>query len=245
MRVITYIIFILLISCTNQSKQVVSETKYNAEIDNSKYYTEEDTVLILSRVDTLKFTKYDYNKTIDNNPEFFDNYPQEPSLLYICKKDLSGFGSEAGQDFYFILYQHFLKLRNGEKEYEQERKNLIEIYSTINLLYGRLEHGGTYFGHQYQRILGYAEYSVYLYKSYKNNIDESYPIKKEKELYLKSLHQLIDNKISMDPDILEKDKSSEIKELYEAANILDKLITNIFYLRRAQEFQYRHYEYYS
>lgn len=143
------------------------------------------------------------------------------------------------------MYQHFLKLKNGKDEYEQERENLIGIYSTINSIFQKLENGNTYFGHQHQRISGYAEYSVYLYKRYKTDIDKSYPIKKQKSLYLKSLYQLVEDKIKKDSAINNEYKSLKIKDICRLIDFLDTKITNIFYLKRAQEFQYKHYEYYS
>ncbi len=241
-KILSSILLILSISSYGQSGRV---SKVMEKTINEKYYTKEDTVYLIARGDTLEYKKSDYNTIIDNNPELFDESPTDPYVLYDCKTDLMGFGSEAGQDSYFVFYQHFLKQRNGIEEYEAERQILIDIYSKINDLFATLEHGGTYFGHQYFRILGYAEYSVYLYKSNKEDIDKSHSIVKQKELYIKSLYQLIEDRMGIDTDLIDiNEKNIGLKELNKIVNNLDKLITNIFYLRRAQEFQYRFYEYY-
>ncbi|MBL0153394.1 MAG: hypothetical protein IPP93_07885 [Chitinophagaceae bacterium] len=60
------------------------------------------------------------------------------------------------------------------------------------------EYGGTYFTHQWGRILGYAEYSVYLLPKKASDIRKSYDITKQKELYIKSLRQLIDDESKID-----------------------------------------------
>lgn len=241
MRILSYILMIFILSCNNQPKQI----SLKPENGNKKLNMAKDTILIILPEDTIKYPKDEYDKIVDNNPEFFNEYPQDPDLLYAHKKNKGEFQSEVGQDSFFILYQHFLKPKNGINEYEQERENLIEIYSIINSIFQKLENGGTYFGHQYWRIFGYAEYSVYLYKTYEPDIDKSYSIKGQKDLYIKSLYQLVDDKIKNDSDITDEHKALKTKDIYKLINTLGAKITNIFYLRRAQEFQYKHYEYYS
>lgn len=118
-----------------------------------------------------------------------------------------------------------MKQKNGVEEYVEIRENLINLYLDINSLFQKIEHGGTYFGHQSYRILAYAEYNIYLYKY---GIEKLYDISKQKELYIKSLRQLI------------KDEEYD-ENVDEIVNIIDKRITNIFYLRCAQEFQYKYY----
>ena len=55
---------------------------------------------------------------------------------------------------------------------------------------------------------------------------------------------MIEDESKIDFNTLGEDKIERNKKLNEFVNELDRLITDIFYLRRAQEFQYRHYEYY-
>ncbi|HKC68020.1 MAG TPA: hypothetical protein VKG26_07300 [Bacteroidia bacterium] len=243
-----------LLSCNNQSKQVDKTSKVDnpgtvtqtKKIDNSKYYTQQDTILVTNELgDSAKFDKVNFNNIIDKHPEFFEEYPDNPDQAYFKgNDDKKEFGSEIGQDNYYILYAYFLKQRNGVKEFAEQRRKLIDIYTNINSLFGHFEYGGTYFGHQCSRILGYAEYSIYLMPKNKEDIIKNYDITRQKELYIKSLRQLIEDESKIDLNTIEQEKTKRNKELTEIVDKLDKLITGIFYLRRAQEFQYEHYEYY-
>ncbi|GAA4150562.1 hypothetical protein GCM10022217_03630 [Chryseobacterium ginsenosidimutans] len=211
--------------------------------DNSKYYTTLDTILLLPETDVaLKLEKKEFNKIIDFHPEFFEDITENPDKLYYLFGN--GFGSEVGKDSYFILYAYFLKQKNGSEKYAEQRKKLIDIYSNINSLFQYLEYGGTYFVHQHPRILGYAEYSIYLYPKSKDEFHKTYDISKQKDLYLKSLRQLIDDDSKIDFDATKQQKIEKISSMEKIVNELNQLITDNFYLRRAQEFHYRNYEYY-
>lgn len=249
MKQMIYILIIVvgLLSCNNQPKEIdktiITEKNIQTKkIDNSKYYTKQDTISITTELgDTLKFAKDDFNKIIDKHAEFFEEHPNKPDQAYVKIND---FGSEVGQDNYYTLYAYFLKQKNGEKKYEKERKNLIDIYLKINSLFQHFQYGGTYFGHQYSRILGYAEYSIYLMQKNKEDIEKTYNITRQKELYIKSLHQLIEDESKIDFYTLGREKIKRNKKLNQIVDELNELITDNFYLRRAQEFQYGHYEYY-
>ena len=254
MKYLLYILILTTLSCNNQEKKTEKTININSldqvstthKSKNSEYYTLKDTVLITTeRNDTLRFSKNEYNRIIDKHPEFFQEYPENPDQLYYNGNDSEEFASEAGQDTYYTLYAYFLKQRNGVKEFAQERQKLIDIYSNINSLFGHFEYGGTYFGHQYRRILGYAEYSIYLLAKTQNNISKTYDISKQKKLYMNSLRQLIDDESTIDQNYLgnEDERIKRTKKLNKIVDELDTLITDNFYLRRAQEFHYGHYEY--
>jgi hypothetical protein len=239
-----------LLSCNNQPKEIDKRTNVEMDIqarkvDNSKYYTQQDTILITAELgDTLKFAKDDFNKIVDKHPEFFVEYPKNPDQTYFNDNDKEEFGSEVGRDNYYTLYAYFLKQKNGEQKYEIARKNLIDIYSKINSLFQHFQYGGTYFGHQYSRISGYAEYSIYLMPKDKGGIEKTYDITRQKEFYIKSLRQLIEDESEIDFNTLGEEKIKRIKKLNEIVDELNELITDNYYLRRAQEFQYGYYEYY-
>ncbi len=243
-------IIIGLLSCNNQPKQVDKTTIADTDtqikkVDNSKYHTQKDTIQITTELgDTLKYAKDDFNNMVDKHAEFFEEYPDNPDRAYFNNNNKGEFGSEVGRDNYYILYAYFLKQRNGIDTFSQQRKRLIEIYSNINSLFQQFEYGGTFFGHQSRRILGYAEYSIYLMPKYEEDISKTYDFTKQKELYIKSLRQLIDDESSIDNITLGKDKIERNKSLNETVDELNKLIKHNFYLRRAQEFQYEYYEYY-
>ncbi len=252
MKKIIYIltISIAFLSCNNQPNKVEIENVAEIEtqtnkFNNSKYYTNQDTIFIATEIgDTLKYAKNDFNNIVDKHTEFFEEYPKNPDQAYFNDNDKEEFGSEVGQDNYYVLYAYFLKQKNGLKEFAQQRQKLIDIYSNINSLFGHFEYGGTYFGHQSSRILGYAEYSIYLLPKNNENISKTYDITKQKELYIKSLRQLIEDENKIDFNTLGQEKIERTNKLNKIVDELDKLITDNFYLRRAQEFQYDHYEYY-
>jgi hypothetical protein len=253
MKTLLSIIIFVLFSCNNQIQQAdkvqptdsVIKSVTPSKIDNSKYYTTEDTISIATEtVDTFKFGKEEFNQIVDEHLEFFDKYPSNPDQVYYSVGNHGQFSSEVGQDTYYFLYAYFLKQRNGVEKYNECRNKLIEIYTSINSLFGRFQYGGTYFGHQYPRILGYAEFSVYLYSISKDSFEKTYDIAKQKSLYIRSLRQLIVDESKIDFETLGKDKIARNAELNRIVDTINKLITDNFYLRRAQEFQSVHYEYY-
>jgi hypothetical protein len=92
------------------------------------------------------------------------------------------------------------------------------------------------------RILGYAEYSIYLLPKEKRDIQKTYNITEQKKLYIKSLRQLIKDESEIDFNRLGKQERN--KNLNQIVDEIDKLISDNFYLSRTQEFHYGHYEYY-
>ncbi len=140
------------------------------------------------------------------------------------------------------MYAYFLKQKNGIAKYSVRRKKLLEIYDTLNSLFGNLNYGGTYFGHQYSRIEGYAEFSVYWFRHYEDYFDKTYNITKQKQFYIAGLKQLIIDEVGIDNNLIsENEKSKRRKELFKLVENLNKEITDNFYLRMAQSFQSNHY----
>ncbi len=244
----------MILSCNSQSVQTEKPAKAKSfetindvqQKDKLKYYTTKDTLLITTETeDTLKFSKQEFNQIVDEHPEFYSEFVYNPDFLYhrygISNAD---FGSEQGQDVYYALYAYFLKQKNGIEKFAEQRTKLIDIFSHLNTLFSRFQYGGTYFGHQQLRILGYAEYSIYLFPKNNEIAEKTYDITKQKELYIKSLRQLIEDESTVDFETLGKEKVERTKELNRIVDELDSLITDIFYLRRAQAFQYENYEYY-
>lgn len=215
------------------------------KVDNSKFHTNLDTVRITNEInDTILLSRDEYNLIVDEQSEFLKSFPENPDEAYYYHDKKRDFTSEVGQDYYYELYAYFLKKKNGDKQFVQERKKLIAIYSNINSLFAHFQYGGTYFGHQIPRILAYAEYSVFLLPKEKYAIEKTYDITIQKQLYIKSLRQLIKDESKIDFNTLGEEKNVRSKELNKTVDELDSLITNNFYLRRTQEFQYGHYEYY-
>ncbi len=157
------------------------------------------------------------------------------------------FGCEVCHDTYFALYAYFLKKYSGEQLFKGKRDTLQKLYRAINYIYRSLSGGGTYFGHQDTRILGYAEYSIYRGFEKKtgklrNFFEKPYDIKSQKALYLRSLRQMITDEVNNNYDqFLPQQRPEAFRELFKTVDEIDGLITNYFYLSETKEFEYSHY----
>jgi hypothetical protein len=267
MKPIFYLAIILLCSCKRKQPNVkiIATTDTLSTVTNTaielpknklervKYHTDKDSVYISSTAkDTLKFSKDEFNDIVDNFPELTSKNLLPPDSAYYAKiwvdvvdskgdKQHISFGSEAGRDNYYIVYAYFLKQKNGIAKYALRRKKLLEMYRTLNSIFGNLNHGGTYFGHKYRRIEGYAEFSVYWFKHYEDYFDRSYDISKQKAYYIGGLKQLIVDEVRNDESIGLKEKAEEQENLCKKVDELNRLITDNFYLRMAKSFQSEHY----
>jgi hypothetical protein len=139
-----------------------------------------------------------------------------------------------------------LKKQFNLDKYATQRQTLIRIYNNINAINSRLNFGGTYFGHQYSRIIGYAEYSIYLYSKNPDYYDRDYDLTNQKNLHVNSLRQFVKGELTIKSRFNEGVISSENKkllekDLYGLIDEISNLITDNFYLKSAQSFQYAHY----
>jgi len=251
MKNILCILILILLSCNNEDKQTGIEVAVNAtekatkaqNTNNSKYHTLKDTFTITSHlIEPLNYTKTAFNDMVDKHPEFFQAYPNSPDMSYFMTDEYEGFESQVGQDTYYMVYSHFLKQRNGVNEYAEQRKKLIEIYSNINSFYRYLEFPKNGFVHRAIRIVAYAEYTIYELSQAENDIEKPYDSSKQKDLYIQSFRQLIEDESNTDGWLSREEKVEGNIEQNGIVDQLDSLITDIFYLRSAQSFQYGHYE---
>jgi len=207
-----------------------------------------DTVLVFPEIkDSLSFTKKEFKEIIAAYPMLASDYVRSPDLSYAA--DPCGargdemalrFSSEVGKDQYYMLYAYFLKQKAKNSD-SGVRRRLLRIYQDINWIQGELSGGGTYFGHQYARILGYAEYALYCYNVDSSYYQSSYSISTQKKLFIQSLRQQIADELQNNYDFTEVDKMKLKKELLATVNELDKLITKKFYLKEAMKFEYSYY----
>jgi len=244
------ILVLLTLGCTNHAREnnVTTNTDSTNKVsvkktDYSKYHTIKDSIKIGNDGDSITYSKEEFNQLIDEHPELINDQPSDPDLLYYTVGDSQQFGSELGKDEYYILYAYFLRQKNAEEKYIELRNTMTGIYSNINSLFAYFKHGGTYFGHQNSRIQGYVEYAVYRHSQYPAGYEKTYDISKQKQLYINSLRQLVTDEISIDLETPKQEKPERTKELNKIVGNIDKLITNNFYLRNAQAFQYDHYQY--
>ena len=261
MKTLICILSLILFGCNSQTKNDPSKkvdtviTKKQIITDKSILYAKDDSVIISSEhFDTLIYPKEQFDQIVDNFPSLYLSIPVSPDISYaqsgyfkeIVEGDgdrkIVSFGSEQGQDIYYILYSYFLRQKQGEKYLDTVRENLIAIYQNLNDLFGRLSYGGTFFGHQYNRVSAYAEYGVYEYESFSDIDNKVKDIRKLKQLYLASLREITYRTMELEDEIYPKSRRIERqKELLEYVATLDKLINSNFYLKKAQKFQYSYY----
>jgi hypothetical protein len=245
MKLVYLLLIFLTLGCQRQSKLVLPETSKVAEVKVNPNHIKEDYIEIDLGDELPTFSIENINKIIDEHPEFFEEFINDPEIEYY--KNIGDFGSELGQDHYYVLYYYFLKQRNPSKEYEIRRKRLIELFQTYNALHQRINYGGTYFGHQGYRIYGIAEYILDRLPPDDSYYNVEYDFLKQKKLYIRLLKQYIADEIEIDENLLgakgiDKIRKAERKnELDSIVNRIDSLTIDRFYLRLGQEFNYRYY----
>ncbi|MGN6638660.1 MAG: hypothetical protein ACTHJ8_07090 [Mucilaginibacter sp.] len=202
------------------------------------------------KTDTIIFTKRSLAKIVKAIPDFTSRKVWPPDECYARSRNIElgtpgtldyvAFNCEVCADDFYALYAYFLKQRNGDYNYEAERRKLINIYRDINNISGVLHGWGTYFGHENTRILGRAEYAVYLYGHDKQfrTFEERKSISNQKQIYFRSIRQMINDELGKNNDLTEKQKLTQKKELLKTVNELERLIANYFYLKMAQRYQY-------
>ena len=256
-----YLLLLLIISCSDAIKKTetmgqfdsVITKSFNNKSDTSIFYTTKNTVVLTAEdLDTLIYSKQKFNAIVANFPELYFEDVQAPDITYATsglnaeykdrdgKIELINFAGEAGQDEYYRLYAYFLKQHIPEK-YNDRRQKLIAIYRAINSIFAELHVGGTYFGHQYIRILAYTEYSLDWYTKREDFFTKAYKIDKQKQIYISELKQLIKDENAIDTTTFPEDKAERNKRITESVKELENLISDCFYLKRAQAFQYNYY----
>ena len=244
-------VLIITIGCDSKNTST-PPIKYHpvqkAEIkNNTTLKTYKDSIVIYKdEYDSSIYSKLDFDTIKKQFPELVDKISSPPDICYgIAETENNNhfsYSSEAGQDQYYLVYAYLLKQRNGDSKYQEQRIKLIAIYRKINEIFGRLAQGGTYFGHQYKRIYGYAEYSVHIYSYLEKYKDfKTYSITKQKQLYVASLKQLITDELNTTFDYTDKQKPQIKKELFETVDQISRLINNQYYLSMTQQFQYSNY----
>lgn len=207
-----------------------------------------DTVLVFPETkDTLSYTKKELEEIIAAYPTLTSDYVRSPDMSYAADPcGTSGnemalrFSPEAGQDAYYMLYAYFLRQKAKNSD-SGMRRWLLKIFQDINGIHWGLSGGGTYYGHQYARILGYAEYALYCYQLDSSYYQSSYLITTQKKLFIQSLRQQIADELQNNYDFTEVDKVKLKKKLLATVSDLDKMITNKFYLKEAMKFEYSYY----
>jgi len=258
-RTILLIMIATLFSCKNSDNKKTQNSTVpqinmveDKEPDVISGYNKDIVYISIDDGDTLAYSKSDLRKILKTFPELTDEIAYPPDEEYATEKNITvnlsnnsifSLNCELCRDDYFELYAYFLKMHDCDEDYKMQRETLIKLYRDINSIYGQLAHGGTYYGHQYRRILGYAEYSICLLNSDKDYGDfkKSYDIKKQKAFYIMLLKQTIEDEVNNDTETLPKDKPIRKKELLKTVDEINSLITDYFYLKMTQQFQNSNY----
>jgi hypothetical protein len=260
--------FIFLLGC-NEPKKKEKIIKKTREVstnkclphlrDDPKLEKEEIIIYADNDGDSLIISKNEMNKIEALFPVFKADFPSNPNESYAGnswkkyinqdgKEDSFTFGSEAGQDYFCLVYTYYRKQKNGDEKFKKERETLIELYRAVNGLYQGLNYGGTYFGHQHKRLNADAEYSIYQLVIGKEYYEKKYDFQKQKDLYIKTVIQYVADEESQNvyyqEDLMnDKKRANErVKQLQDKINSLQKLITNYFYLNQVQNFEITYYK---
>jgi hypothetical protein len=173
-------------------------------------------------------------------PELIRNPPLHPDTSYRHCQSCSEFGleTEAGQDIYYSTYAYLLEKKNTGRIAANQRDTLTKIFNNINGIYEDLEHSGSYYFHQYVRIPGYVEYSIYSWRHHR----KTSPQKITKKQLLSDLRDEIARVTEESSD--EFTSTSQIKttrnRLQYEIDDLAKLIANPFYLQQAINFNQKY-----
>ena len=186
--------------------------------------------------DTFKFSKLEFKSILENHPEINLHPPLHPEIAY--QNNDKGFNSETGQDVYFTIYAHYLEKNN--RDAEQFRTKLIEVFHKVNGIHGVYKRGGSFFGHQKARIAAYAEFDVYSYRNRKPTI-EDFNINKEK--FIERLKINFEKGIVKMVNSTENTKALLLQEINIEISELEKLIDNDIILKAVRDFEQRHYNY--
>ena len=248
MRSFYALLSIICFGCSNAAK----ENKHAAAIpftDSQKLVSR--IVIGFEHSDTLVFSGSELAQLTDSFPTLDEQEPQHPdssfahSGYYRYLPDTSGkmkyvsFGSEVGQDNYFLLYTYFLRKKNIDSSLITRRQTLIKIFNDINVIFATLNSGGTFFGHQVNRIYAYAEFAVYEYSRQQNKFNDTLDFRKQKTTYLNELRKKIMTQVAADPELNNAaDRSERQQFLLNYLAELDKLISDDFYLDKVREFQH-------
>lgn len=226
-----YLLFLLLCIVACHANKAAHRTEIDAvkKEDNSLR-------IIIDSETNLVYTENELKDILKRNPVFIEKYPSSPAEAYSSLGDSSVQGNgrfygEAGEDEFYLLYSYFLARKNISQRPRRDR--LLKLYRGINSIYGALQHGGTYFGHQYSRIPAYVEYDLYRL----DPADSTRIYKKMKSLYIDLFKEEIKSKIPGDHDIDHATEEKLLKEIDELA----LLITDYPDLMLVRRFQYSNY----
>lgn len=206
----------------------------------------------------VEYSKNELNKIEKLFPVFKTENTSSPAISYEkCsfkkyinqegKEKIIDFDTPLGADEFYLLYTFYLKQKNGDEKFKKERDKLVELYEKINWVSTSWSASTQYLFHQYRRLHGCVEYSIYLLRVNKISNNE-YNFQEQKKLFIKSLTQNVvrrrDEYLKEYPDYYDKQSiKKQTKKILDEIKILEKLITNSFYLEQTINFEREYYNY--
>ncbi len=219
---------------------------------DSSLFARKDSILIgFPGSDSVTYSRGEFNDIVVHFPELYGLPTVDPDIAYYGSV-FSGkigigvrFNCEVGQDEFYALYAFFLRNRDTGQRLAGSRDTLIRIFEEINDIFGQLNHGGTFFGHQAYRILGYTEYRIYLLSRNTDDFRKEYSITSQKANFTNQLRQQIVDEIGVDNLLLGKhEKEDKRQDMLKSVRKINDWICNYFYLKETRQFMYDYYDVY-
>ena len=145
--------------------------------------------------------------------------------------------SESQKDAYFKIYAHILKQKN--EGYEKERTELHAMYQTINTFFALTSGGGTYFGHEAERLCAYVEYDLAYLKKSETSVKERILSEAEKSDFEHFLWSVGTQNIDMQQYMANSGNLGYAKIMHAAIDAMTNLesyLCNTFYYERARDY---------
>jgi hypothetical protein len=234
---------------SRRSSKDSSISTFTKSVDSS-LFARKDSVLVVG-YDSGTYSRGEFNDIVIHFPELYSLPTVDPDIAYygsvFSGKIGNGvrFNSEVGQDEFYTLYAFFLRNRDTGQGLAGSRDTLIRIFEEINDIFGQLNHGGTFFGHQAYRIFGYAEYRIYMLSRNTDEFRKEYSITSQKANFTNQLRQQIVDEIGVDNLLLGKnEKEDKRQDMLKSVRKINDWIGNYFYLKAARQFMYEYYDVY-
>jgi hypothetical protein len=247
-----------LVSCNKSRGKIILKSNSNIGNQCLPHFSddlnlEKQRIIIFGEKDNYyrDFSKNELNKIEMLFPVFKEKYPSSPFAAYNANRlpkkfinqngveEVLDFGDPLGGDDFYLLYSYYLKQKNGDIKYKDERAKLIQLYETINNIYLSWSPSLMYYGHQAIRLNACAEYSIYLLDSDEDYYNYKFDFEKQKELYLRSLSQFVADEFNRKSGI-PYNNEKEVRKTKEIV-LLEKLITNYYYLEQVRTFEMEYY----
>jgi hypothetical protein len=226
--VVFFILHLIFIKCNNTKSEKIIDSVYTP-VNYLQNEVNKNFIILEFRGDTLQtISKSDYEDFLKNElseiVQYETLYPD--SLYHIQAYNSLNFGSEQGQDLYYLIYSKYLS-ENINKDIPQKMSNDLEdLFHSVNIFFNEnsLLGLGSGFFHMSQRIPAYAQFELI---GYNQKEDKIKPNTKKKKDFLNLLERIIEGENNRMIKLAMKD--------------FDKIIDSDFKLKKAIKFVNQNY----